>query len=231
MREITAATQTSDLVPVFSGVISDTPQQVCSARDLHSFLESGRHFTDWFSSRVTKYGFVENQDFASFSQTGEKLPEGRPATDFQLTLGMAKELGMVENNEKGRQIRRYFIEVEKRQHSTAPAPMTPGQALVEMAQNFLRHETQIAELSRKQHETAAQVMALVNGENYLTVVGWGNLTSQRFDNATASRIGKLASALCRERGYHIGTTLHPAYGRVNTYPREVLDELSATTQD
>lgn len=111
------------------------------------------------------------------------------------------------------------------------APMTPGQALVEMAQNFLRHETQIAELSRKQHETAAQVMALVNGENYLTVVGWGNLTGQRFDNATASRIGKQASALCRERGHSIGSTLHPAYGRVNTYPREVLDELSATTQD
>ena len=110
-------------------------------------------------------------------------------------------------------------------------PMTPGQALVEMAQNFLRHETQIAELSRRQQETAAQVMALMDGENYLTVVGWGNLTGLRLDSATASRIGKLASALCRERGHHIGTTLHPAYGRVNTYPREVLDELGATAQD
>ena len=110
-------------------------------------------------------------------------------------------------------------------------PKTPGQALVEMAQNFLHHETQIAELARKQHETAAQVRALMDGDNYLTVVGWGNLTGLRFDSATASRIGKLASALCRERGHHIGTTLHPAYGRVNTYPREVLDELGAPTQD
>ena len=173
MNEIAVATQTLDLIPVFSGVIGDTPQQVCSARDLHSFLESGRHFTDWFSSRVTKYGFVDNQDFASFSQKSEKLPEGRPATDFQLTLGMAKELGMVENNERGRQVRRYFIEVEKRQHSAALAPMTPVQIGAQVITEMMR----VAELLEVPKSFAVQV-ATEAAVRQSGMTEWARLTTQ-----------------------------------------------------
>jgi len=82
------------------------------ARDIWSFVESKSQFTDWIKYRIAQYGFKENIDYCIFSESTEK--RGRPAVQYLVTLDMAKELGMVEANEKGRMIRRYFIEAEKR---------------------------------------------------------------------------------------------------------------------
>ena len=90
-------------------------QQLVSARELHEFLEVGRDFTTWIKGRIYKYGFVENIDFTiieSFHQNGGK--GGRPEHDYVITIDMAKELSMVENNDKGRQARQYFIDCEKK---------------------------------------------------------------------------------------------------------------------
>lgn len=80
-----------------------------SARELHEFLEVKTQFKDWFP-RMCEYGFIEETDFSSIlsESTG-----GRPAIDYQITLDMAKEISMIQRNEKGRQARKYFIECEK----------------------------------------------------------------------------------------------------------------------
>ncbi|MEC9541097.1 antA/AntB antirepressor family protein [Escherichia coli] len=105
---------TSQLIPVFNGTISNETALLVNARDLHAFLDVGKRFASWIAERVAEYGFVENQDFMIISQVREKIGRGRPAKDYHLTLDTAKELAMVERNEKGRQVRRYFIECEKR---------------------------------------------------------------------------------------------------------------------
>ncbi|MGD2880805.1 antA/AntB antirepressor family protein [Escherichia coli] len=105
---------TSQLIPVFNGTISNETALLVNARDLHSFLDVGKRFASWIVERIAEYGFVENQDFMIISQVREKIGRGRPAKDYHLTLDTAKELAMVERNEKGRQVRRYFIECEKR---------------------------------------------------------------------------------------------------------------------
>ncbi|WP_289689335.1 antA/AntB antirepressor family protein [Escherichia coli] len=105
---------TSQLIPVFNGTISNETALLVNARDLHTFLDVGKRFASWIVERIAEYGFVENQDFMIISQVREKIGRGRPAKDYHLTLDTAKELAMVERNEKGRQIRRYFIECEKR---------------------------------------------------------------------------------------------------------------------
>lgn len=109
------------------------------------------------------------------------------------------------------------------QYST---PMTPGEALVQMAQNFLRHERQILDLERQQHTIASQVRALVQGEDYVSIIGWGNIHGRRIDSNTASQLGKTATAICKKQGYTVGKVTHPLFGVVNTYPREVLDQLA-----
>lgn len=91
--------------------ISDQQGKTVSARDLHDFLESKQQFADWIKSRIEKYGLVENQDFTTFSEFYEK---GRPRINYLLTLDTAKELAMVEGNEKGKIARQYFIECERR---------------------------------------------------------------------------------------------------------------------
>ncbi|HEF1508900.1 TPA: antA/AntB antirepressor family protein [Campylobacter jejuni] len=77
---------------------------------LFYFLEIDTKFADWINRRISHYSFIENQDYI----IKEVFTGRRPRKEYYITLDMAKELCMVENNEKGRQARRYFIECEKR---------------------------------------------------------------------------------------------------------------------
>ena len=85
-----------------------------SARELHKFLEVGKVFGAWINERIEQFGFIENQDYVVFSEIGKNLKGGRPMKEYLLSIDMAKELSMLERNEKGKQARIYFIECEKR---------------------------------------------------------------------------------------------------------------------
>lgn len=76
-------------------------------------LESKQQFANWIQNRIEKYGFVENQDFCSFNKVIKRETGATTTTEYALSVDMAKELSMVENNEKGRLARKYFIECEK----------------------------------------------------------------------------------------------------------------------
>lgn len=89
---------------------NERQEKLIDARELHEFLEVGDRFDQWIQRRIEKYGFIENLDFCTILCK----TEGRPRTDYILKMDMAKEIAMVENNEKGRLVRRYFIEVEKK---------------------------------------------------------------------------------------------------------------------
>lgn len=86
-----------------------TDRPTVSARELHGFLQVETPYHKWFP-RMCEYGFSEGQDFWTFlsESTG-----GRPAQDAQLTIDMAKEICMLQRNEKGKQARQYFIQLEK----------------------------------------------------------------------------------------------------------------------
>ncbi len=84
------------------------------ARDLYKELGVETRYNDWFK-RMCEYGFSEGKDFYSFlSKTSDG---GRPATDHQLTIPMAKELCMLQRTEKGKFWRQYFISVEEQWNS------------------------------------------------------------------------------------------------------------------
>ncbi|EOH2508969.1 antA/AntB antirepressor family protein [Campylobacter jejuni] len=81
-----------------------------NAREIFQFLNSEQEYANWIKNRISHYDFIENQDYI----IELVYTKGRPRKEYYVTLDMAKELCMVENNEKGRQARRYFIECEKR---------------------------------------------------------------------------------------------------------------------
>ncbi|HED6776907.1 TPA: antA/AntB antirepressor family protein [Campylobacter jejuni] len=81
-----------------------------NVENLFCYLEVNSKFADWIKNRINQYDFIENQDYI----IKEVFTGRRPRKEYYATLDMAKELCMVENNEKGRQARRYFIECEKR---------------------------------------------------------------------------------------------------------------------
>ncbi|HAM4467202.1 TPA: phage antirepressor Ant [Escherichia coli] len=112
---------TNQLIPVFDGTINNEPVLLCNARNLHAFLGIGKMFAHWIKDRLGEYGFVENQDFVIACQNWQaKGRGGHNRKEYHLTLDTAKELAMVERNEKGRQIRRYFIECEKKLRNIQP---------------------------------------------------------------------------------------------------------------
>lgn len=99
---------TNELVPVYE---TDKGERVVNGRELHEYLEVASRYNDWWKARTDKYGFNETEDFESVT---EILVSGGKQTNHIMRLDIAKELAMVENNDKGGQARKYFIEVEKR---------------------------------------------------------------------------------------------------------------------
>ena len=117
----------NELIKLQPQPINGTPTETVSARELHTFVGSKQEFSNWIKNRVEKYGFVENVDFLIILS---KTPNGgRPSQEYYITLDMAKQLAMVENNEKGMQVRKYFIECEKQLHeqiaNPVPTPTPP----------------------------------------------------------------------------------------------------------
>ncbi|MBF0140091.1 MAG: antA/AntB antirepressor family protein [Magnetococcales bacterium] len=108
---------TVTLPAVLQSVIDGEEIQTVNARELHAFLEVKDHFRNWIKERIDSFGFVENQDFVSFAEKSAKPYGGRPAKEYHLTIDMAKEISMVQNNAKGQQARRYFIRCEKKLHN------------------------------------------------------------------------------------------------------------------
>ena len=101
-----------ELIKLNEQNIDNEQIRTVSARDLHEFLEVKSRFATWITNRIEKYGFVENQDFITLSKN---LENGGKMKEYHISLDMAKELSMVENNDKGREARQYFIQCEKQQ--------------------------------------------------------------------------------------------------------------------
>lgn len=121
---------TATLVPVIAATIGARPVQAVNARDLHAFLEVGRDFSTWIKARIEEYGFVEEEDFSPVlgyqknfdsPDLGNQTGRGgdRRSIDYLLTLDTAKELAMVERTAKGREVRRYFIDCERKWQTVA----------------------------------------------------------------------------------------------------------------
>lgn len=122
-----------------------------SARELHEFLQVKTAFKDWFP-RMCEYGFEEGVEFCSFlSETSEQ--GGRPAKDAQLTIEMAKEICMLQRNERGKSARQYFIQLEKDWNSPekvmARALKIADEKIILLNQKNLLLEQQVAEYEPK----------------------------------------------------------------------------------
>lgn len=100
----------TELIPITAATIGGEEVNAVNARELHASLGNKDAFAHWIKDRIEQFGFLEGQDFVTFWENSQK---GRPRKEYVVSIGMAKELCMVERNEKGKQVRLYFIECEK----------------------------------------------------------------------------------------------------------------------
>ena len=188
----------NELIKLQPQTINGNTVETVSARELHSFVESKQEFANWIKNRIEKYGFMENQDFLTVLS---KTPNGgRPSQEYFITLDMAKQLAMVENNEKGMQVRKYFIECEKKlKEQTAPQPVQP----IGETEDKLR--TIILALEHTTLSDVAKETAIITSAETLTgiSIGYRPQIEQTTYSAkelgdvlgiSANRVGRIANA-------------------------------------
>ncbi len=111
-----------EIVPIYE---NSKGEKLINARELHRALENKRKFSDWMKQRIEHYDFIENSEFIrfhNFVKGDEKGYGNKTQIEYYITIDMAKELCMVENNSIGKRLRKYFIEIEKRYRSIVNTP-------------------------------------------------------------------------------------------------------------
>lgn len=99
----------NSLIQITKNKINGAEINSVNAREIHEHLKVKTKFADWIKRAIEKYDFIENQDFIVL-----KNGNGTNAfIDYIVTLDMGKELAMLENNPKGKEIRKEFIQIEK----------------------------------------------------------------------------------------------------------------------
>ncbi|HEM2826376.1 TPA: phage antirepressor KilAC domain-containing protein [Streptococcus suis] len=93
--------------------VNDNQEPVVSGRQLHEALGVNSNYTTWFD-RMTEYGFTENEDYVLLSNFGNQTGRGgHNKVDHIIKLDMAKEIAMIQRSDRGKQVRQYFIQIEK----------------------------------------------------------------------------------------------------------------------
>lgn len=109
----------NDLVPVYE---TSTGEKVVYGTELYAVLEVKSRFNDWVRNRLNDCEAVENEDFEAFTKN---LVSGGQSKEYIIKLDTAKEMAMLERNEKGKQVRRYFIQIEKKYKENSLADLSP----------------------------------------------------------------------------------------------------------
>ena len=182
----------------------DNDRPTVSARELHGYLNVKTAFTDWFP-RMCEYGFEEGKDFYSFlsESTG-----GRPKTEYQLTIEMAKEICMLQRSDEGKQARLYFIELEQKCNSP--------EMVMSRALQF--SQKQIASLTQVNNALIEEnIVMKPKADYYDNIIAHGKAVN--FTDA-AKLIGVPRNRLINEL-MQAGFTYRDGYGDIRAYQRSI----------
>jgi len=177
-------------------IIKRGNKNLVNARELHEFLNSKQEFTNWIKNRIEKYEFQNSVDYTSYDRIIKRDNGASVRKEYAITLDMAKELAMVENNEEGRKARRYFIEVEKKERFD----ITNADMVLQIAQQY-----KLEQDKRKQLE-----LELKEDKPKVTFADAVVTSKQSF------LVGELAKVL-RQNGINIGQNRLFDWLRKNKY--------------
>lgn len=146
----------NELVPVYE---TSTGEKVVYGSELHEVLGVKSRYREWIDRRLLDIDAVENEDFqaAEFS-----APSGQTKKDHIIKLDTAKEMAMLERNEKGKQVRRYFIQVEKKYKAASLATQELSPQLQVMINLEIEQKRQAEKLEHVEEriESIREVVAI-----------------------------------------------------------------------
>lgn len=206
----------NDLVPIENrgGV------ETVNARDLHQALGSKQHFSDWVKNRIEKYGFQSGVDF-----TDHKVMIGKTtAIEYFVSIDMAKELSMIENTDKGREVRRWFIEREKQ---LARVEITGPEQFEKMMEAAMRRLLPMINPRKGSQLEFGIIPDAPNDGSHMSLRAFCRVRKYDYTDAELSRMGKELRAFCDGRGFSMGMVDDPTYSKVRTYPIAILEDYFA----
>ena len=184
----------NELIKLTQSAINGELQQTVDARELHAFLEVGKVFAAWIKNRLDTLGSIEGQDYlvlkgeSLLSQTGKQTNDGRGGhnrLEYFVTLDTAKHLAMMEKNDRGFQVRQYFIECEKLAKQASTASLSDQ---LKVAQIGLLNRV-LDEFGDKISPQARETLLLVGSEKFLGIsTGYRPPVTQQ--TYSASEIGE-----------------------------------------
>jgi phage anti-repressor protein len=215
-------------IAINSRQVGDELTPTINGRELHRELGVGKDYTNWAKAQIKRGGLIENSDFVVLAQKGVNLAGGRPSVEYHFTVEAGKHIGMLSGTAKGREVREYFLECERRVKSAALPAVRDARtaALIDalVRQDALEQEQarQATELARLQ-ENVAVIEARTQPENkHFTVLGYANLIGRPVDVRTAATLGRKCAAMSREKGMVIGDVSDPRFGAVHSYHESIL---------
>lgn len=179
-----------ELIKITQAQIGYESINAVNARDLHKVLESKRDFSTWIKKKLDDTQAMENEDFVCF----HKKVEANNATmiEYIISLDTAKEIAMLERNQKGKQVRKYFIECEKelQNQNKLTLPKTYKEALLELVR--AEEEKELLLLQAKENEPKIQCFnELMDSRNAISFANFSKIIG----------IGEIKLfAMCREAG-------------------------------
>lgn len=186
----------NELVPVY---ITDSGEKVVYGTELYTCLKSRRQYTDWIKERLSECDATENEDFESFSQKNEK--GGRPKTEYIIKLNTAKEMAMLERNEVGKNVRKYFIQVEEKyKENLFDGISTELRAVLVVDKRVTAVEQKVDHLENTMNIDYAQQKQLKNfaSEIVISALGGKEARAYRYKAEDGTKI----SSQCFSRFWH-----------------------------
>lgn len=178
---------------LFDSIKCNEDRITLSARELHEFLEIKTEFAKWMH-RMCEYGFSKDVDYRVIVKNDENPLGGRPSTDYEITIDMAKEIAMIQRNEKGKQARQYFLNLEKawndpkmvlsRALKVANSQLTEFNNLIKKQQNAIDEQDKIIKEKNEYIETYLGNITLADKRQTLVEViesAKNNSISQRWN--------------------------------------------------
>lgn len=181
----------NDLVPVYE---TDKGIKVVYGTELHSALQVKSRYREWIDRRFSDIDAIENEDFqeAEFS-----APSGQAKKEHIINLDTAKEMAMLERNDKGKQIRKYFIEVEKRhkQGIVDLEQLNPTTKLMNLlVQSISQNELEQKRLSDEQKKQGEQIKKIEETQTTIAETFKSTSDIDNFQRWVSNCISKIAES-------------------------------------
>jgi anti-repressor protein len=194
------------------------------ARELYEKLSVNRRFDHWITHRIQRYQLIQNEDYTYFKTTTVR---------YYLTLSAAKHLCMVEDTDKGRLVRQWFIDRENKLREIEQAKPNVSLSIVESITLILKSGQEMLRVAQAQEQMklelestrklAIQANAYNSGRtDFYTIRGYSKVIGKKLSSTEAKEIAYIARRLSKENNIEVQKCNDERYGTVNLYHESML---------